>query len=91
MERIAKMKLRGRGDSTEMCPKTPSKIHYIFNDFWEAVGLNFASKNHQTMPLKSHRKVNDFFIDFFIDFGLILGGKMLPKSDLKITEIWSVF
>ena len=91
MECIAKMKVRGLEYSTEMCPKTPSKIHYIFNDFWEAVGLNFASKNQQKMHPKSHRKVNDFFIDFWIDFGLILGGKMLPKSDLKFIEIWSVF
>ena len=91
MEGIAKMKVRGLGDSTEMCPKTPSKIHYIFNDFWEAVGLKFASKNHQKMHQKSHRKVNDFFIDFWIDFGLILGGKMPPKSDRKSNEIWSVF
>ena len=83
--------MRGLEDSTEMCPKTPSKIHYIFNDFWEAVGLNFASKKHQKMYAKSHRKVNDFFIDFWIDFSLILGGKMLPKSDLKIIEILSFF
>ena len=46
MEGIAKTKVRGLGDSTEMCPKNPSKIHYIFNGFWEAVGLNFTSKNH---------------------------------------------
>ena len=85
------MKVRGLGDSTEMCSKTPSKIHYIFNDFWEVVGLNFASKNHQKMYPKSYRKLNDFFIDFWIDLGLILGGKMLRKSDLKINEIWSVF
>ena len=91
MEGIAKMKVRGLGDSTEMCPKTPSKINYIFNDFWEAVGLNFASKNHQTMHPKSYRKLTDFFIDFWIDFGFILVGKILPKSDLKINEIWSVF
>ena len=46
IEGIAKTKVRGLGDSTEMCPKTPSKIHYIFNGFWEAVGLNCTSKNH---------------------------------------------
>ena len=91
MEGIAKTKVRGLGNSTEMCPKTPSKIHYIFNDFWEAVGLNFASKNHKKMHPKSHRKVTVFFIDFWIDFGLILARKILPKSDLKINEIWSVF
>ena len=91
MEGIAKMKVRGHEDSTEMCSKTPSNIHYIFNDFWEVVGLNFASKNHQKMHPKSHRKLNVFFIDFWIDFGLILGGKMLPKSDLKIIEILSFF
>jgi len=43
------------------------------------------------MHQKSHRKLNDFFIDFWIDFGIILGGKMLPKSDQKSNEIWSVF
>ena len=91
MEGIAKMKVRGLGDSTEMCSKTPSKIHYIFNDFWEAVCLNFASKNHETMQQKSHRKVNYFFIGFGIDFGLILGGKMPPKSDRKSNEILSFF
>ena len=87
MESIAKMKVWGLRDSTEMYSKTPSKIHYIFNDFWEAVGLNFASKNHQKMHPKSHRRVTDFFIDFWIDFGPILEGKMLPKSELKIIEI----
>ena len=63
MERIAKMKVRGIGDSTEMCPKTPSKINYIFNDFCEAVGVNFASKNHQKMHQpnssnKNHQKLD---------------------------------
>ena len=87
MEGIAKMKVRGLGDSTEMCSKTPSRIHYIFNDFWEAVGLNFASKNHPNMHPKSHQTLNILFIDFWIDFGIILGGKMPPKSHPKINEI----
>ena len=87
MEDIAKMKVRGLRDSTELCPKTPSNIHYIVNDFWEAVGLNFASKNHLKMHPKSHRKLTDFFIGFCIDLGVILDGKMLPKSHPKSNDI----
>ena len=86
MEGIAKTRVWGFPVASKIYTKIPSKMHHIFDDFWEPAGTHSAIQNHSKMHPESHRKFIDFWIDFCINFGIILGGKMLPKSHPKIDE-----